>query len=215
MKKILIIIGILVLFGSILGYVHLREAEKEKPELNQREIEQEQKITQIIEKPEPIEWENLIPAIQTVIGPTFLDVRVGKRPMNIWQTSDITGDGVLEALVYLGQGGAYTSFLTLMKIENNKPAVVQFKQKNGKISPLMFLDGASVGSGRSVVMLPDKNAIYDGSWSRVIKGEPYGELTNCQVEAYQWNPQTRTFDFSQSLSNEIRPDYCHNIIFGI
>jgi hypothetical protein len=160
------------------------------------------------ETPKPVDWENLVPIIQTVIGPTFLGVRVGERPMSIWQTSDITGDGVPEALVYLGQGGAYTSYLTLMRIENDKPVVAQFKQKDGEISPLMFLDGASVMNGESVVMLPEKNVIYAGHWSRTVSGEPYGGLSNCKVEAYQWNLQTKIFNFSQIFSNEIRPGYC-------
>lgn len=163
------------------------------------------------ETSKPVDWKNLVPIIQTMIGPTFLGVRVGESPISIWQTSDITGDSVPEALVYLGQGGAYTTYLTLMRIENGKPVVAQFKQKDGKISPLIFLDGASVMNGESVVMLPEKNAIYAGHWSKVVGGEPYGGLSNCKVEAYQWNSQTRIFDFSQTLSNEIRPGYCQKV----
>ncbi len=158
-----------------------------------------------------VDWEALIPAIEAAIGPVFLDVRVGRRPMTIAQEGDITGDGVPEALVFLGEGGAYTEYLTLVRIKDDIPVVAQFKKEDGEISPLMFLDGASVMNGASVGMLPEKNAIYSGSWSRSVEGEPYGGLSNCIVEAYQWNPQAEVFDFSQSLSDEMRPGYCQKL----
>jgi hypothetical protein len=162
--------------------------------------------------PKPVNWENLIPTIRTVLGPTFLGVRVEQfEPLSIFQEKDITGDGVPEALVYLGNGGAYTFYLTLMRIEDDKPVVAQFKQKDGKISPLMFLDGASVMNGESTVMLPDKKAIYTGHWSRAVSGTSSLSLANCSVEAYQWNSQTRNFDFSLSLSNEIKPGFCQGV----
>jgi hypothetical protein len=166
-------------------------------------------ITSPKSTPKPVNWEILIPAIRTVIGSTSLGVYVEEsRPLSIFQKNDITGDGIPEALVDLGSGGAYTSYLTLMRIENNKPVIAQFKQKDGKISPLMFLVGASVMNGETVVMLPDKNAIYAGHWSRAVSGTPFGGLTDCSVEAYQWNLQTKTFDYSISISNEVRPGFC-------
>lgn len=159
--------------------------------------------------PKQVDWENLIPAIKTVIGPTFLGVRVEEYySLSIFSKNDITGDGVPEALVNLGSGGAYTSYLTLIRVENDTPVVAQFKQKDGKVSPLIFLAGASVMNGESVVMIPDKNAIYAGHWSRAVKGTPFGSLTDCRVEAYQWNSQTKTFDFSSTLSNDVRPSFC-------
>jgi len=154
------------------------------------------------------DWKSLLQTIETLIGSTFLDVRVGREPMSIWQTDDITGDGIPEAIVYLGEGGAYNSYLILIRIENDKPVIAQFKQKDGKISPLLFLAGGSVMNGEGVMMLSDKNAIYFGHWSKAVSGEPYGKLSNCSVEAYKWNLQTKMFDFNQSLSNEIRSNYC-------
>lgn len=159
------------------------------------------------ETPEIVDWENLVPTIQTVIGPTFLGVRVGER-MSIWQTSDITGDGVPEAIVDLGTGGAATDLFTLMRIENNKPVAARFKQKDGKISSLMFTAGAG-GAGRygsAVEMLVDKKAIYSASYFAYSDESDY-----CRVEAYQWNSQTKIFEFNKSLSNEIQQDYCSKI----
>jgi len=157
------------------------------------------------------DWKKLIPEVQTIIGPSFLGVEVRKQAMSIAQTKDITGDGVPEALIYLGNSGAYTEYLTLIRLEKGKPVIARFKQKDGKVSPLIFLSGASVMNGESAIMLPEKSAIYAGHWSRTVQGEPYGRLTNCKVEAYQWNPQTKLFEFSQSLSDEIRQDYCQEM----
>lgn len=127
------------------------------------------------------------------------------RSLSIAVENDITGNGISEALLDLGTIGIYTSYLILMRLENDKPVVAQFKQKDGEISHLIFLLGALVMNGETVVMLPDKNVIYAGHWSRSISGALYGSLTNCSVEAYQWNSQAKIFDFSPTLSNKTRP----------
>ena len=189
-----------------------QQLQQENKELQDKVNELQNQVTQLqgqqgIQK--SVNWESLIPLIRKIIGPTFLGIKVEERgTINIYKTSDITGDGIPEALVGLGQGGAYAGYLTLMRIENDKPAITQFKKKDGKISPLIFLEGSSVMNGATTVMLPEKNAIYQGSWSRATKEEPYGEFSDCKVEAYQWNPHTKIFDFNQNLSNEIRPFYC-------
>jgi hypothetical protein len=157
--------------------------------------------------PKQVNWESLIPVIRTVIEGNFLDERIElNEPLRISEESDITGDGIPEALVYLGMDGAYTWHFALMRLENDKPLAARFKRKDGKISPIIFLDGASVMNGEKVVMLPDKNAIYAGHWSKVNRREAAfrGGLTEYGVEAYQWDPQTKTFDFSPRLSDEIK-----------
>lgn len=157
-------------------------------------------------------WENLLPTIRSVIGPTFLGIKIEEtEPLSIFEKADITGDGIPEALVSLGNGSAYTIYLTLMRIENNKPEVVQFKQKDGKVSPLIFLSGASAMNGASVVMLPERKAIYAGYWNKVREDQSIEHSSNCRVEAYQWNLQTKTFDFNPKLSSEIKPDFCQKI----
>lgn len=150
--------------------------------------------------------------MRTVLKQAFSDIRVEEsRPISIGEKVDITGDGVPEALVALGTGGAYTDFFVLMRIEDDKPIVPLFKQKDGKVSMSLFLAGASVMNGETVVMFPKRNTIYAGHWSRGESGTPFGSLTNCSVEAYQWNASTKTFNFSAGLSNEIRPDFCREI----
>jgi len=211
--NIILVVVIVVLVG-VVGYFALIKKPTSPATTNQTPstntpTQQTPPVTSPEPTPKPVNWESLIPTIRTAVGPTFLGVRVEESgPLNIFQKNDITGDSIPEALVNLGSGGAYTSYLTLMKVENDKPVVAQFKQKDGKISPLMFLSGASVMNGESVVMLPDKNTIYAGHWSRAVSGTPFGSLTNCSVEAYQWNSQTKNFGFSLSISNEVRPGFC-------
>ncbi len=157
------------------------------------------------------DWDSLLPAVEAMIGDNFLDIHVGQRPLAVWETKDITGDGIAEALISLGQGGAYTSYLTLMKIENDQPVIAQFKKQDGNIGALLFLEGASVMNGENVVMLLEENVIYSGHWSNSVSGEPYGNLTDCRVDAYQWDPEDRLFEFSQDLSDSLRLDYCQRV----
>ena len=189
-----------------------QQLQQEIKELQDKINELQNQIAQLQERQgtqKSVNWENLIPIIRKVIGPTFLGIKVEERgAINIYKTSDITGNGIPEALVGLGQGGAYTGYLTLMRIESDKPVLAQFKKKDRKISPMMFLEGASVMNGKDVVMLPEKNTIYQGSWSISTKGKSYGKFSDCRVEAYQWNPHTKVFEFNQNLSDEIRSFYC-------
>lgn len=39
-----------------------------------------------------------------------------RYPISIRKTADVTGDGVPEALVYLGEGGAYTDYLAVLRV---------------------------------------------------------------------------------------------------
>lgn len=171
-----------------------------------------QPVTSSQSTPKSVNWEGFIASIRMILGPTFLGERIeASRSISIDQKEDITGDGIPEALVNLGTGGAYTDYLTLMRVEGDKPVVAQFKQKDGKVSSLIFLVGASVANGANVVMLPDKSAVYAGHWSRTVSGQPFGSLSSCSVEVYQWDAQTKTFDFSLNLSNEMRPGFCQRV----
>jgi hypothetical protein len=152
-----------------------------------------------------VNWQSLMSDIRLVLGPKFLGVRVEENhPLSIFQTNDITGDGVPEALVSLGTGGAYADMLVLMRIENNKPVVAQFKQKDGKIASLIFLAGASARHNNVAMLLPSKNAIYSGSWDT----DDFGKVNNCNIDAYQWNPQTKTFDYNANLNVEVKLGFC-------
>lgn len=150
--------------------------------------------------PVSVSWQSQIPAIKKSLGTVFLDVRVGGiTPVSIFEEKDITGDGVPEALVDLGEGGAYTTTLTLMRMEQGKPVPAKFKQRDGKVASLVFLEGSSVRNGESVNLVSDTQTIYSSAWG--ADGE--GTLSSCEVAAYTWNAGTKVFEFNASLSQEI------------
>ncbi len=150
-----------------------------------------------------VDWNSLIPSIRTVLEKAFLWGRLEELSSTSFsQKADITGDGVPEALVKVGMG-ATTYEYALVRLENGKPTVPLFKQKDGKISTLMFTNGASAAYGSKTEMLGNKNAIYSASYSK------YGDSTDyCLVEAYQWNSQAKIFEYNVVLSNEVQQDYC-------
>lgn len=200
-----ILLALVIILAGAVAYLTLFNKQTTQPSIENNSTTSQKVI------PKSINWESFIPAIKTTLGPTFLGEQVEEfYPLSIFQKNDITGDGAEEALVDLGNGGAHTSFLTLMRIEKNKPTVAQFKQKDGKTSPLIFLTGASAMNGENVVMLPEKNAIYAGHWEREVNNSS-NSLANCNVEVYKWNLQTKIFDFSLSLSSEIKPIFCQKV----
>ena len=48
--------------------------------------------------------------------------------------------------MYLGIYGASTDEMTVMRIENGEPVVARFRGQDGKVSSMVFLEGASVMS---------------------------------------------------------------------
>lgn len=151
------------------------------------------------------EWEDFIPEIRDEIKKDFKDQQFeDKNSLSIYEKNDITGDGIPEALVSLGSGGAYTGELVLARFENEKPVLSLFKQKNGKVSYIIFIDGASASNGEIVKMLPDKNAIYSGRYGI----NSAGKLEICGVDAYRWNRDTKIFEYNKTLSGEIQADFC-------
>lgn len=160
-----------------------------------------------------IDWESLLPSMRTALKQAFPNERIEEsRSISIYKKVDVTGDGIPEVLVNLGTGGATTDLVTSMRIENDKPIAPLFKQKDGKISILLFSAGAG-GSGRygsTAEMLANKNAIYSASYSK------YGESADyCRAEAYQWNSQTKIFEYNIGLSNEVQQDYCKTAGTGL
>ena len=156
--------------------------------------------------PKAVDWESLLPSMRTALKQAFPNERIEEsRPISIYKKVDVTGDGVPEVMVNLGTGGATIDLVTSMRIENNKPIAPLFKQKDGKVSTLIFSVGAG-GAGRygsTAEMLANKNTIYFASYSK------YGESADyCRVESYQWNAQTKIFEYNSSLSNEIQQNYC-------
>ena len=163
--------------------------------------------TQSNKKPN-ISWERLIPDIKDelkrnapqdfpVIGPRF----------GIIKEEDITGDGIPEAFIDIGTPGAYAASITLMIIEKNKPELAHFKDKDGKITPLVFVEGPPGIHGMLFGTIPEKRTIYQGRWMLKDAG---GEL-DCDVSAYRWNSNLKIFEFNENLSMEVQQNFCTQV----
>jgi len=160
-----------------------------------------------------VDWKGMMPKVRSVLEAQFhaevgehYDIRI-LRPGHI---ADITGDGAPEALVWLGTGGASTSELALMRIEHDQPVVALFTDQQGKIEPILFLEGSSVTHSDGVDLLPKEHALFHSHFERL--GD--GKLGTCAGEAYRWNPHTKTFTYDSRLSASVSRDYCRKVLRG-
>jgi hypothetical protein len=112
--------------------------------------------------------------------------------------------------VYLGTGGASTDEVVLMRMENGSPVVVKFREKNGAIQTHTFLRGASVTHSDDFELLSEKHAVY--SMSSMTDGE--GRLAKCSVTAYRWNASTKTLNWNEALSAQVKQKASENRIAG-
>ncbi|HET9318850.1 MAG TPA: hypothetical protein VFO27_03715 [Bryobacteraceae bacterium] len=150
----------------------------------------------------------MIPEIRALLQKEFPDQRIEAHyAITIVATGDITGDSVPEALVTLGDGGAYTDEVTLVRMEGHNPVAAVFRQKDTKVSCMVFVQGSSVRHGDTVEMKPERQAIYAGHWST----DDAGKVNGCYVEAYRWHAKTRTFNLNEMLSGEIGREFCRKV----
>lgn len=161
--------------------------------------------------PQP-DWESMLPAIREVFkNEAALDPNFGaagtRYPAAVSKTADVTGDGVPEALIDLGIGGAYTDELTVMRLEENKPVLAVFKLRDGKISPTVFPSGASVMHGAAVDLLPQEHAVYSMHYDYAGNGK----LQQCTGEAYRWNRRSQTFDYASVLTKKLTKSACSRV----
>lgn len=157
---------------------------------------------------------NSIAKIRAAVGDTFLDIKTEQsEKISIYKKADITGDGIEEALVSLGSGGAYSGYYALMQVDpkdktNTKIVSARFKTAEGKIEDVMFVEGTSVSHGMSVEMAPSKQAIYAESW-QIDPINP--DTVSCQIEAYKWNKNSGIFEFNDALGKSATESYCSGI----
>lgn len=153
-----------------------------------------------------VNWENLIPEALAIYNQAF---KMNCGNLKIIQKADITGDGADEALMSTCSGGATSISLALFRIENGKPAVAIFKQKDNTIGPIQFLSGAG-GAGRYAMRTQllgyGENAIYTSSYQAYNQSTDY-----CTADAYKWNSQTKIFDYNASLSGEMQNIDCSDV----
>jgi hypothetical protein len=148
-----------------------------------------------------VDWPSMVPAIQKTLETQFPRE---ESSGGIFRTADITGEGATEALVIHGSGGASTSWVTLMRMEDGKPVIALFKDRVGKIGPLELIAGASVMHTDGIDMLPTDHALF--TYRYHYNGE--GAIEGCGGEAYRWNPKTKVFEYNGRLSKRLASDTC-------
>ncbi len=121
----------------------------------------------------------------------------------ISETVDLTGDGVPEAIVDMGCGGASIEYYTVCYIRNGTLKVVNFKDKNGKISHMFFDEGSSIKHTSELKFLNDgkgNTVLYS---AETVKNDS-GEVTDITVNAYKWNKTENLFEYNEEFSKEIK-----------
>lgn len=160
-------------------------------------------------------WDDLtLSEAKEVIGKNFTEIKTEQGDnMSIYKKADITGDGIEEALIYLGSGGAYTSYFALVQgeiLENDQIKInkAKFKTSEGRIEDVMFVEGTSVSHGMSVEFAPSKNAIYAESW-QIDPINP--DTIECNIEAYVWNQNSKIFEYNEKVGKDATESYCSKI----
>ncbi len=197
--NIVLIVSVLILVGAV-GYFALVK----KSPAPTSETQPTNNPTVTTASPKAVDLKSLLPGIQIALKKALPSYQPSTtNPISINGEVYITGDGVPEAVVDLGSGATTDSF-TLVRIKNNKPVVSLFKQKDGKVSTLVFTDGAG-GAGRyaSKFEILKNNAIYSASYYIYLEGSDY-----CRAEMYQWNSHTKIFEYNTGLSNKAQQDFC-------
>jgi len=159
-------------------------------------------------EPIKVDWDGYMPAIEKAIKEQFPDgIVLDDRRVAVYKEGDLTADGIPEALVYTGSGGAYTDELTLIMLKNGQPNLASFKQEDGAVSPMTFLSGASVRHGEETDIAPDDGVIYSISW---ILDES-GNLEECGADVYLWNADSELFEYSPTLSDGSAQTLCQSL----
>lgn len=157
--------------------------------------------------PAAVDWNALLPAVQELSKKEFRDAG-GYYAISISRTADVTGDGVPEALIDFGCCGASTDEMTVMRIEGGKPVLALFREKDGKIAPGEFLEGASVMHGAAVKLNTKEHAVFYVCWNMNGKGT---KLADCGGQAYRWNAAAKRFDYHGALSTKLTKNFCRTI----
>jgi hypothetical protein len=157
--------------------------------------------------PNPVDWKVLTPGIEATLESELKFCNQDRRSIDVVQTTDVTGDGIPEALVNYCHMGAYTSDLALIQLIGGKPVSAHFQGKDGKVVKPGFLEGASVRNGEATKLFPEKHAVYAIHWSTYNSGK----LASCTVEAYVWAARSGTFDANGAVSKEIAKHACFQL----
>ncbi len=158
---------------------------------------------------ESVNWQNKLGEVTMALKRDLARPNLGNvRPISILQgDTDVTGDGVPEALAYTGGAGAYTDELAIMRLEEGKVVTASYKQKDGTTGPFLVNGGASALNQLDYGMVSEKNAVYQ---TEVMRNSN-GTIATCSLDAYVWNSQSKIFEYSLAVSKDLEPTYCKNV----
>ena len=151
------------------------------------------------------DWKKYAPELADAIAEAFTEDAVGDGAITVGETADVTGDGIDEALINTGSGGAYTNDVVLALLRDGKPELAQFKDKEGKIGPILFSNGGSVMHAVGIVLDSVARSIYEQSVD--VKSDGSG-LERCTIVAYQWDSQEELFVYNETESARAESTFC-------
>lgn len=164
-----------------------------------------QKLTQVTNSPQ---WDKVTnQQIFTLLGPNNpFEESFG---INLTQSIDLTGDGVTEG-IFSGNGGNNGLSLILLQ-ESNNIKLAQQKNKDGTISFVQLESVGRVNFSNTWKLIASEKGFYTIAKERVNQTENYeGEMVCGEngFQAYQWNPATKLFEYSQSLTQKYISQEC-------
>lgn len=134
--------------------------------------------------------------------------------VKIFDQRDVTGDGVLEAIVSNGCTGAYTIHLSLFQLIDGEPVLASFIDEKGKeMESEIFLTGASLMNYLKFGMLKDSQVVYQAHGSVVSSSEC--EATgvckiNWTIRPFRWQASVSAFQLETALAEEIKAKESQN-----
>ncbi len=205
-KQSTIIIVLLAILIAIAGYIAFFK--DKKTDISQAPVAVAPEAS-TPKNTESVNWQNKLGEVTVALKRDLARPNLGNvRPISILRgDTDVTGDGIPEALVYTGDAGAYTDELAVMRLEEGKVVTALYKQKDGTTGPFLVSSGASALNQLDYGMVSEKNAVYQ---TEVMRNSN-GTISLCSLDAYVWNGQSKIFEYSLSVSKDLEPGYCKNV----
>lgn len=153
------------------------------------------------------EWKRIAPAVSELAQDEGIKLPGGgfKEP-GLMESAYMTGDHIATAIVDLGNEGASTDAIVVIRIEQGKPMLPRFLRRNGSVATKnLFLEGASIMHSDEVRLLAEQSAIYTLSTK---ENEDGNQIKTCKVNAYRWDPAARAFVVNYNLAGQLRRRYC-------
>ncbi len=194
------ILGLILIIGGIFAINHNQQISKKQKtqsvELPPPPEYLEQKVEPVGEMRPISEWEKLSDQeIATIAGKELTEFCYTEMPLGFSEEIDLIGDNKQEALFGCGAGNgtAYALFIN----DGNKTSIAQVKPKDGVVMPVTFFSKATAYEV-GFKLLPKEHAYYD--YSKFYNDDT--KQYDCSARAYQWNSETKQFEWNESLSEK-------------